>query len=193
MLYGLASLIWKADNKPFSQVDAVKNADLKISVDNAFILITGEMITALLIGGVLSLLLFLFFKFTLVGTAMRAMAQNPTTAKLMGVNVGFLTGLTWMIALMLVAIASVLVAPKISLSPLMMANVAVLSFAGAVLGGMTSLVGAVVGGLLVGIIDNLVGFYLPDGLRAMLAFLIIIVVLTFRPNGLFGKVVRKKV
>ncbi|MEI7554241.1 branched-chain amino acid ABC transporter permease [Candidatus Chlorohelix sp.] len=192
-LFGIASFIWKADNKPFSELDAVKSANIRINVDNAFISITGEMITAMLIGAFLSLLLYLFFKFTLVGTAMRAMAQNPTTAKLMGVNVGFLTGLTWMIAMMLLAIAGVLVAPKISLSPLMMANVAVLSFAGAVLGGMTSLVGAVVGGLLVGIIDNLVGFYLPDGLRSMLAFLIIVVVLTFRPNGLLGKVVRKKV
>ncbi len=193
LLYGLASLIWKADIKTFPQADIVKSADIRINYENSFLLITGEMITALLIGGTLSLLLFLFFKYTLAGTAIRVMAQNPSAARLMGVNVGFLTGLTWMIALMLISIASILTAPKVSLSPLMMANVAVLSFAGAVLGGITSLPGAVVGGLAVGIIDNLVGYYLPDGLRGMLSFLIIIVVLAIKPNGLFGKTVRKKV
>lgn len=193
LLYGFASMIWKADTKPFPQADVVKGADIRIPYDNSFLLITGEMIAALIIGGIVSVLLFLFFKYTLVGTAIRAMAQNPTAARLMGVNVGRLTGLCWVIALMLAAIAGLLTAPKISLSPLMMANVAVQAFAAAVLGGITSLPGAVIGGLLIGIIDNLVGFYLPDGLRGLLAFVIIVAVLTVRPNGLLGKTVRKKV
>jgi branched-chain amino acid transport system permease protein len=138
-------------------------------------------------------LLFLFFRYTMVGTALRAIAQNPFAARLMGINVGRLNGLAWAMALMLAALAGMLAAPKLQLEPSMMTDVAVKSFAAAVLGGMNSLPGALLGGLLIGIIDNLAGFYLPDGLRSTIAFLIIVVVLTIKPNGLLGKTIRKKV
>ena len=121
------------------------------------------------------------------------MAQNPTAAKLMGINITMLTGLTWAIALMLAGVAGILIAPKVSLSPFMMADVAVKAFAGAVLGGMTSLPGAVIGGLLIGIFDNMVQYYLPSGMSGIMTFLIIVLVLTIKPNGLLGVTVRKKV
>lgn len=193
-LYGIASLIWKADNKAFPEAEIVDGPPLFIIGEGASALpITREVVASLLIGAVVSFALFLFFKKTLAGTAIRAMALNPNAARLMGVNVGFLTGLTWMLAMMLVAIGAILVAPKIALSPLMMADVTVKGFTAAVLGGMTSLPGAVVGGVLIGIIDNMVGFYLPDGFRGISSFVIIVAVLTLKPNGLFGKTVRKKV
>ncbi len=193
ILYGLASLIWKADIKPFPVAAIVDGPGLALGEGSNVLTVPRDAIASILVGGALAFGLFLFFKYTLVGTAIRAMAQNASAARLMGVNVGLLTGLTWMLAIMLAAIAGVLAAPKVFLQPLMMANVVVNAFAAAVLGGITSLPGAVVGGLLVGIIDNLVGFYLPDGLRAMSAFIIIVVVLTIRPNGLLGNSVRKKV
>jgi branched-chain amino acid transport system permease protein len=190
LLFGISGLIWKADTKAFPQPEVLEGGPIFRIGE---IPVTREVFAAILVGAIISLFLFLFFKYTLVGTAMRAMAQNPTAARLMGVNVGRLTGITWMLSLMIGAIAGILIAPLISLSPNTMANVAIYGFAGAVLGGLTSLPGAVVGGLLMGIIDNLVGFYLPDGLRGMGAFIIIVLVLTFRPNGLLGKTVRKKV
>lgn len=193
-LFGLASLIWKADQKVFPRPDILDGEPVfKIGEGTSMIPITRDVAAAIIIGAIVSLALFLFFKYTLVGTAMRAMAQNPSAARLMGVNVGRLTGLTWMLSLMMGAIAGMLVAPTIALSPNLMANVVIYGFAGAVLGGLTSLPGAVLGGVLMGIIDNLVGYYLPDGLRGMAAFAIIVFVLTLRPNGLLGKTVRKKV
>jgi branched-chain amino acid transport system permease protein len=189
-LFGISSLIWKADTKAFPQPEILEGGPVFRIGD---IPVTREVFAAIVVGGIISLLLFLFFKYTLVGTAMRAMAQNPTAARLMGVNVGNLTGLTWMLSMMMGAIAGMLIAPLVSLNPNMMAAVAINGFAAAVLGGLTSLPGAVVGGLLMGIIDNLVGFYAPDGLRGMGAFVIIVLVLTFKPNGLLGKTVRKKV
>ncbi len=192
LLSGIASFIWKADLKAFPQSELVKETRFTLGSPPSSILVSGDVIAALLVSGVVSLALFLFFKYTLVGTAIRAMAQNSSAASLMGVNVGLLTGLTWMIALMLAAVAGVLIAPKVSLSPLLMADIAVKSFTAAVLGGITSLPGAVVGGLLVGIIDSLVTYHLT-GWQGMAAFLIIIVILTVRPNGLLGKTVRKKV
>ncbi len=193
MLYGIASLIWKADTKKFPVAEIVDGPGIIIGSGTSSLPIPREAIASLLVAGVLALALFLFFKFTMIGTAIRAMAQNPSTARLMGVNVNLLTGLTWVLAIMLAAIAGILAAPKVFLHPLMMANVVVNSFAAAVLGGITSLPGAVLGGLVIGIVDNLVGFYLPDGLRGMSAFVIIVLVLTIWPNGLFGKTVRKKV
>ncbi len=193
LLYGVASLIWKADLKKFPQADFVSGPALfSLGGDSGGIPISREVVTALSIGVIVSIALFLFFKFTLVGTGIRAMAQNPTAARLMGVNVGLLTGLTWLLAIMLAAVAGVLAAPKISLSPNMMDDVAVKAFAAAVLGGIGSLPGAVVGGLLIGVISNLMDFYLP-GFSEIASFIIIVGILTIKPNGLLGKVVRKKV
>lgn len=193
LLYGLASLIWKADYKKFPQAEFVQGPPLlKLGSATSFVPVTREVLVALGVGLVVSVALFLFFKYTLVGTAIRAMALNASAARLMGVNVGLLTGLTWALSIMLATTGGLLAAPSISLTPNLMDDVANKAFAAAVLGGITSLPGAVVGGLLIGIIDNLVNFYLP-GLSEMAAFLIIVIILAIRPNGLLGKTVRKKV
>lgn len=189
LLYGMASWLWKAEPRSYPRVEAVVGPPLKVGD----IAVTREDLTFLGVGLVAALLLFVFFRYTMVGTALRAIAQNPFAARLMGINVGRLNGLAWALALMLAALAGILAAPKLQLDPGTMTYIAVNAFAAAVLGGITSLPGAIVGGLLIGIIDNLVGFYLPDGLRATIGFLIIVLVLTIRPNGLLGKTVRKKV
>ncbi len=189
LLYGVASWIWKAEPRSYPVLEAVTGSPLKLGD----IAVTKQDVSFLVVGMVLAVILFLFFQYTSVGTAMRAIAQNAFAARLMGINVGRLNGLAWALGLMLAAIGGILAAPRLQLDPSMMVDVGVKAFAAAVLGGINSLPGALVGGLLIGVIDNLAGFYLPDGLRATIAFLIIVLVLTIRPNGLLGKTVRKKV
>ena len=193
LLYGLASWIWKAETRPFPRLEAVAGKPLVIGNPPDSIIVTLEAINFLVVGLILSILLYLFFRFTMVGTALRAMAQNAFAARLMGINIGRLNGFAWALSLALSVIAGVLAGPRLQLEPNMMTDVGVKAFAAAVLGGITSLPGALLGGLIIGIVDNMAGYYLGNGLQASIAFLIIILVLAFRPNGLLGKTVRKKV
>ncbi|HXZ53345.1 MAG TPA: branched-chain amino acid ABC transporter permease, partial [Burkholderiales bacterium] len=103
---------------------------------------------------------FLFFRFTPVGLAMRAAAQNPDSARLVGIRVGWMLALGWGLAALVGAVAGMLIAPVIFLEPNMMSGVLLYAFAAALLGGISSPVGAVVGGLIVGVLENLVGTYL---------------------------------
>jgi branched-chain amino acid transport system permease protein len=139
-------------------------------------------------------LLFAFFRYTPIGLAMRAAAQNPTSARLCGIRVGRMLAIGWGLAAMIGATAGVMVAPVLFLDPNMMGGVLIYAFAGALLGGITSPVGAVVGGLIVGVTENLVGTYLiASQLKLTVAFALIILVLVFRPNGLFGTAIVRRV
>ena len=140
--------------------------------------------------------LWAFFQFTKVGLAMRAAAVNPEEARLVGVRVPWMLGLGWGLAAVLGAIAGMLTAPSVFLDPNMMLAVLIYAFAAAVLGGIDSPVGAVVGGLLLGVGLNLFGTYIDfvgADLRLPVALLVILVVLLLRPAGLFGKPQVKKV
>jgi branched-chain amino acid transport system permease protein len=140
--------------------------------------------------------LWAFFQFTKVGLALRAAAVNPAEARLVGVRVTWMLGLGWGLAAMLGAVAGVLTAPSIFLDPNMMQIVLIYALAAAVLGGIDSPVGAVVGGLLLGVALNLLGTYVDwvgAELRLPAALLVILVVLLVRPAGLFGKPTVKKV
>jgi len=142
----------------------------------------------------LLLLLFLFFRFTSTGLAMRAAAQNPASARLCGIPVGRLLAIGWGLAAAIGATAGIMVAPVLFLDPNMMAGVLLYAFAGALLGGISSPVGAVVGGLIVGVTENLVGTYLiASQLKLTVALALIILVLVFKPNGLFGTAVVRRV
>jgi branched-chain amino acid transport system permease protein len=134
--------------------------------------------------------LWAFFQFTKVGLALRAAAVNPAEARLVGVRVPWMLGLGWGLAAMLGAVAGMLTAPSVFLDPSMMQAVLIYAFAAAVLGGIDSPVGAVVGGLLLGVGLNLIGTYIDfvgADLRLPAALLVILVVLVIRPTGLFGK------
>ena len=187
LLTGLAGWIWGFDNQNFP--DPISGPPLKIGS----IIFTETGLLRIGLAIVLALGLFWFFRFTFLGIALRALAENPTAASLMGINVDRLKALAWMMAASLGAIAGMLIAPDTFLEPLMMSDVAIKAFAAAVLGGLTSLPGALVGGLAVGIIDNLVGTYLSSELRDTFAFAIIIGILLVRPAGLFGRSLVKKV
>jgi branched-chain amino acid transport system permease protein len=139
-------------------------------------------------------LLFLFFRFTSTGLAMRAAAQNPTSARLCGIRVGHMLAIGWGLAAAIGATAGIMVAPVLFLDPNMMGGVLLYAFAGALLGGITSPVGAVVGGLIVGVTENLVGTYLiASQLKLTVALALIILVLVLRPNGLFGTAIVRRV
>lgn len=140
------------------------------------------------------LLLFLFFRFTSTGLAMRAAAQNPESARLCGIQVGRMLAIGWGLAAAIGATAGIMVAPVLFLDPNMMSGVLLYAFAGALLGGIASPAGAVVGGLIVGVTENLVGTYLiASQLKLTVAMALIILVLVFKPNGLFGTAIVRRV
>lgn len=145
---------------------------------------------------VLLLLLYIFFRFTRIGLAMRAAASLPESARLVGINVGWMIALGWGMASAIGAIAGMLIAPIVFLEPNMMGGVLLYGFASAVLGGLTSPFGAVIGGFLVGVFENLVGTYIPgvgNELKLPIALALIVTVLVVKPNGLFGRAVVQRV
>ena len=139
-------------------------------------------------------LLTVFFRFTTLGLAMRAAAQNPASARLMGVRVSWMLALGWGLAAAIGAIAGMLVAPIVFLDPNMMAGILVYGFAGALVGGIGNPLGAVAGGFIVGVLENLVGSYvIGNELKLSFALAVVIGVLLLKPAGLFGRVIVKRV
>ena len=141
-------------------------------------------------------LLWLLFQFTKVGLALRAAAVNPEEARLVGVRVTWMLALGWGLAAVLGAVAGMLTAPSVGLDPQMMQPILIYAFAAAVLGGIDSPFGAVVGGLALGVLLNLIGVYVDfvgTELKLPAALLVILVVLLVRPSGLFGKPEVKRV
>jgi branched-chain amino acid transport system permease protein len=138
----------------------------------------------------------LFFRFTKVGLALRASALNPASSRLVGIRVGWMLALGWGLAAVLGAIAGMMAAPSLFLDPNMMQSVLLYAFAAAVLGGLESPVGAVVAGLAIGVLLNLVGTYwdfVGGQLRLAAALAVILGVLLVRPQGLFGRAAVKRV
>ena len=139
---------------------------------------------------VMLVFLFLFFRYTRIGLAMRAAAANPESARLVGIRVGWMLALGWGMAASIGAVAGMLIAPVVFLEPNMMGSILLYGFAGAVVGGLTSPGGAVFGGVLVGIIENLAGTFIPyigRELKLSIALALIVFVLTVKPSGLFGR------
>jgi branched-chain amino acid transport system permease protein len=142
------------------------------------------------------LFLYVFFRFTPLGLAMRAAAHNPASSRLCGIRVGWMLALGWGLAALVGAVAGMMVAPIVFLDPNMMGGILIYAFASATLGGFSSPGGAVVGGLLVGVIENIAGTYVPfigTELKLTVALGIIIVVLLVKPSGLFGRAVVQRV
>ena len=145
---------------------------------------------------VILVLLFLFFRFTPLGLAMRAAAQNPTSSRLCGIRVSWMLGLGWGLAATFGAVAGIMVAPVVFLDPNMMGGIQIYAFAAATVGGFASPLGAVLGGLLVGVTENLVGTYVTfigTELKLTVALGMIIIVLLVKPSGLLGRPTVKRV
>jgi branched-chain amino acid transport system permease protein len=133
-------------------------------------------------------LVYLFFRFTPLGLAMRAAAENPESSRLVGIRVGWMLALGWGFAGALGAVAGMMVAPIVFLEPSMMDFILIYAFAGALLGGIDNPLGAVVGGFIVGVLENVMGTYVVGTeLKLSVALVIIVTVLVAKPTGLFGK------
>jgi branched-chain amino acid transport system permease protein len=142
------------------------------------------------------LLLFVFFRYTRIGLAMRATAANPESARLVGIRVAWMIALGWGMAAAIGAVAGMMIAPVVFLEPNMMLSILLYGFAGAVVGGLTSPFGAVIGGCAVGVVENLAGTFIPyvgRELKLTIALALIVAVLTVRPSGLFGRAVVTRV
>jgi branched-chain amino acid transport system permease protein len=188
ILYGLASWKWGADQRdfafPISDFDIVNLGPAVLSYLN---------IATLLIALTLMFILFLFFRYTKVGIAMKATQQNPTAARINGIRTNRILSITWALSSVIGAVAGILLAPIATLDPNLMLEPLLKGFASAVLGGMTTLVGAALGGYMLGIIENLFGGYVSLEFKSIVAFGIIVLVLCFKPSGLFARHYVRKV
>jgi branched-chain amino acid transport system permease protein len=190
LLNGLMSLIWGGGNRPFHGPFSTRTIDLggvPISVQDIGILAVSFVLVALLA---------LFFRLTKLGLALRAAALNRQSSELVGVRVGWMLALGWGLAAVLGAVAGMMVAPVLFLDPNMMQTVLLYAFAAAVLGGLDSPIGAVIGGLLLGVTITLLGRYVGfvgQTLKLPAALLLILLVLLVKPNGLFGRVAVRRV
>jgi branched-chain amino acid transport system permease protein len=187
ILHGLAGWMWGRDTKSFPALfpsAPVSVAGTLISQAHLF-----NMLVASVVGG----LLYLFFRFTKPGIAMRAITEDPVAAQLMGIPVRFIVLLTWMVGGVLAAVSGILLAPLVYVSTQMMDTVLVKGYVGAVFGGLYSLPGAVVGSLVIGVAENLAGGYLGAQYKVTIAFVLIVLVLAFKPRGLFGGRARREI
>lgn len=151
-------------------------------------LLTRHELGTIVVTAVLVALLYAFLNFTRLGLAMRATAHNPASARLVGIRVAWMFALGWGLAAALGAVAGILVAPVVYLDPGMMSGVLIYGFAAALLGGLDNPWGAMVGGILVGVLENVLGAYvIGTELKLTVALALIIGVLLFKPSGLFGR------
>jgi len=190
LLNGLMYVIWSGGDRSFNggfSSRTIKVAGAHISIQ--YIGIIGVLAALLLVLG-------LFFRFTKLGLALRASALNPESSRLVGIRVGWMLAFGWGLAAMVGAVGGMMVAPLQFLGPNMMQAILLYAFAAAVLGGLDSPVGAVVGGLLLGLTIDLLGRYvgyIGSTLKLPAALLLILVLLLFRPGGLFGRVAERRV
>ena len=187
-LFGLAGWRWGADQRrfpfPVSANEVVHFGNVTVSTLS---------LATISIALVLMAAVFAFFRFTKLGVAMQATQQDAMAAKINGVPARAVVALTFGISSVIGAVAALLTAPLIPLDPTLMWDPLLKGFAAAVLGGMNTPIGAVLGGYLLGIVENLFGAYVSVEFKSAVAFLIIVIVLWFRPVGLFGRKPPRKV
>ncbi|MBX2872133.1 MAG: branched-chain amino acid ABC transporter permease [Saprospiraceae bacterium] len=189
MLYGLAGWKWGSDQKqinlPFSES--------KVIFQNDTFALTELNLATLIIAMLVLIVIYLLIQRTKLGLAMKACQQNVNASRMNGISANRIMAITFGISSVVGAIAGVLVAPILTLDPSMMWDPLLKGFAAAVLGGMKSLHGVVIGGLLLGVVENLFGFYISIEFKSVVAFAIIVLILYFKPSGLFDKHYVRKV
>jgi len=151
-----------------------------------------EQVVVVVVTVVLCALLFAMVRFSRVGIAMQASSQNQLAAYYMGIPVRRLNGVVWGLSAAVATIAGLLLAP-FTFVHVNMGFIGLKAFPAAVVGGFGSLPGAIVGGLIIGVIEAMAGFYLPEGFKDIAAYVVVLTMLVFKPNGLFGGSMRKKV
>jgi|UniRef100_A0A7C4EXN3 branched-chain amino acid transport system permease protein len=188
ILYGFAGWKWGANQNPFPVPFSEYTGYSPFGVT-----ITEINLWTFVISLAVMLLLFLFFRFTKLGTAMKAVQQNQFAAKAMGIPTRRILSLTWGLSSATGAVAGMLIAPIATLDPNMMLDPMLKGFAGAVLGGMTSLPGAAFGGYILGLVENFFGGYVSLSFKSVVAFLVIVLILCVKPSGLFVRHFERKV
>jgi branched-chain amino acid transport system permease protein len=151
-----------------------------------------EQMVVIAATGALCALLFALFRYSKLGIAMQAASQNQLAAYYMGIPVKRLNGIAWGLAAAVACIAGLLLAP-ITFVHANMGFIGLKAFPAAVVGGFGSLPGAIVGGVVIGLVESFSGFYLPDGFKDTAAYIVVLIMLMVKPNGLFGEKLRKKV
>jgi branched-chain amino acid transport system permease protein len=192
ILNSLALWHWGGVPRSFPSPAIFDGAPLKVGTITISRLNIGIFCMSLLIMAAL----FLFLTYTKPGMAMRAAAENPGAARMVGINVGRMLSLGWALSAAVGAVAGMLLAPILSLQPSMMFGVIIFAFAAAVLGGLNSLPGAILGGLTLGVVQNLAGNYVSPhtgSIDVTVAFLVIVAVLVAKPTGLLGHQVKRRV
>lgn len=189
ILYGVASWKWGADQKMFP----FPVSDFDVHDLGGGVVISDLNLVTLGVAFVLMIALFSFFRYTKSGVAMKATQQNSSVARLMGIRVNRILMMTWGISSVIGAAAAFLIASTDTLDPNLMWTPQLKGFSAAVLGGMTSLVGPVAGGFLLGVIENLFGGYVSVEFKSVVAFGVIVLVLCVKPSGLFAKHYIRKV
>jgi branched-chain amino acid transport system permease protein len=190
-------VIWQWSGEP-QQLQSPFGTDV---YDIGGVIVSASDIGTIVVALGIVILLWALFQFTKIGLALRAAAVNPHEARLVGVRVTRMLALGWGLAALLGAVAGMLTAPTVGLDPNMMAAVLIYSFAAAVLGGIDSPLGAVVGGLVIGVLLNMLSFlsqygmfdWFTEELRLPMALLVILAVLLVRPQGIFGRPEVKRV
>jgi branched-chain amino acid transport system permease protein len=185
-------VVWQWSGEP----QALQSPFGTDTIDIGGVVISWQDVGTILVTLGIVVLLWLLFQFTKLGLALRAAAVNPEEARLVGVRVTWMLALGWGLAAVLGAVAGMLTAPSVGLDPQMMQPILIYAFAAAVLGGIDSPLGAVVGGLTLGVLLNVIGVYVDfvgAELKLPVALLVILVVLLVRPSGIFGRPEVKRV
>jgi len=186
-LRSIAGMIWGTDDlkidNPFSS-GVLRIGSLVLAYDKLSVIVATFILCAVL---------YVFFNKTRLGTAMRATSENMLAAYYMGIPVKRVVSLIWAISAMVAAAAGVLLAPITFVHTNVGLVLGLKAFPAAVLGGFGSIPGAVVGGIIIGVLETMAGFYLPTGWKDAMPYILLLVILLLKPEGLFGAVARKKV
>jgi len=185
IIKNIARLVWGSIYYPFPSPFSLTPYHL------GPIMITPKDIGTIVITLILLGMLYYLLQFTKIGAAMLATASNQKAASIMGISIKRVFSLTWAISFGLASAAGFLLAPQVSITP-EMGDIVIVVFTAAVLGGLESLTGAVVGGVLLGIVGNLAGFYISTAFKDVVSFLILITILMFKPSGLFSRGAMRK-
>lgn len=189
LLFGdLAIWVWGKDTQELPSIFPSRPIDI-----GGGVVVSGIDIGILAVCAVLALLLFAFFRFTRLGLAMQATMENPSAARLMGISIKRIYALSWALSHMIAALAGLLIAPLTFLHSAMMQHALHFAFAAAVLGGIGSMPGALLGGMIIGVTANLTGAYVSSQWKDVVPFIVMLAILILRPHGLLAKSHVKKV
>ncbi|WP_448377350.1 branched-chain amino acid ABC transporter permease [Fervidobacterium sp.] len=190
ILEGLAVEIWGTEYKSFPEL--ISGTPFVFKGDFGIVVLRRQDLLVFTTLIVISIAIALFTKFTKFGIAIRAVSENEEVAGYMGINVGSVLGFSWAFGVSMAALVGVIAAPKVFVSPTMLTFYQIQGFTAAVLGGFETFTGAVFGGLILGVLEKIVGNYISEGFKASISLVIIILVLVFFPSGLFGRKIRRR-